>query len=145
MRPAAPLDLAADAGHTRCMTPVEEPKRNFWQSVRRGLMLRCPACGRGKVLAGYLKQAPSCTHCGEPIGDIQADDGPAWATILVVGHLVSPVFVIFAQPNEAQPWTPFLIVAGMVIALSGVLLPRMKGMFVGIIWASRAGEAVRAD
>jgi hypothetical protein len=29
-----------------------------------------------------------------------------------------------------------------VLLLGGVLLPRMKGLFIGVIWAARAGEAV---
>ena len=32
-------------------------------------------------------------------------------------------------------------IAGVVVGLSLLLLPRMKGLFVGLIWASRAGEA----
>jgi uncharacterized protein (DUF983 family) len=117
-------------------------KRDVWLAVRRGLALRCPQCGQGKVMAGYLKQADACGGCGLRTGDIRADDGPAWATILLVGHLVSPAFVIFARRNDAFPLLPFLIVAGLVLLLGGVLLPRMKGLFIGVIWAARAGEAV---
>lgn len=125
-------------------TPPPE-KRDVWLAIRRGLTLRCPSCGDGRVMAGYLKQADACSACGLRTGDIRADDGPAWATILLVGHLVSPAFVIFATRNEAFPLLPFLIVAGLMIGLGGILLPRMKGMFIGIIWAARAGEAVQDD
>ncbi len=120
-------------------------KRDVWLAVRRGLAVRCPQCGKGKVLAGYLKQADACSECGLRTGDIRADDGPAWATILLVGHLVSPAFIIFAKRNDAFPLLPFLIVAGLVLLLGGVLLPRMKGLFIGVIWAARAGEAVSDD
>ena len=117
-----------------------EGKRDTWLAVKRGLRLCCPACGRGRIMSGYLRQAEGCQNCGERTGDIRADDGPAWATILLVGHLVSPVFFVFAQRNEAAPLLPFFIVAGLVVGLSLALLPRMKGLFVGLIWASRAGE-----
>jgi uncharacterized protein (DUF983 family) len=128
------------------MTDLALPaKRDVWLAVRRGLMLRCPQCGKGKVMAGYLKQADACSCCGLRTGDIRADDGPAWATILLVGHLVSPAFIIFARRNDAFPLLPFLIVAGLVLLFGGILLPRMKGLFIAIIWASRAGEAVSAD
>ena len=120
-------------------------KRDVWLAVRRGLALRCPQCGKGKVLDGYLKQAKACSHCGLRTGDIRADDGPAWATILLVGHLVSPAFIIFAKRNDAFPLLPFLIVAGLVLLFGGVLLPRIKGLFIGVIWAARAGEAVSED
>lgn len=118
-----------------------EQKRDVWLAVRRGLRLNCPACGRGRLMAGYLRQAEGCLNCGERTGDIRADDAPAWATILLVGHLVSPVFFVFATPDGSSLWLPFFGVAALVIGLTLALLPRMKGLFVGLIWASRAGEA----
>ncbi len=127
---------------TNAVDAARPAKRDVWLAIRRGLALRCPACGKGRLLKGYLTPAEACTECGERTGDIRADDGPAWATILLVGHIVSPMFVIFATRNEAAPWLPFLVVAGMVVGLSLALLPRMKGLFIGAIWGSRAGEAV---
>jgi uncharacterized protein (DUF983 family) len=120
--------------------PTHEKKRDTWLAVKRGLRLTCPACGHGRLMSGYLRQAEGCFKCGERTGDIQADDGPAWATILLVGHIVSPLFFIFANRNAQAAWLPFLLVAGLVVGLSLLLLPRMKGLFVGLIWASRAGE-----
>ena len=117
-----------------------EGKRDTWLAVKRGLRLCCPACGRGRLMSGYLRQAEGCQHCGERTGDIRADDGPAWATILIVGHLVSPLFFMFANRDTRANLLPFVMIAGLVLALSLVLLPRMKGLFVGLIWASRAGE-----
>lgn len=32
----------------------------------------------------------NCSSCGEHFGKIHADDGPAWLTIIIVGHLVVP-------------------------------------------------------
>lgn len=121
--------------------PGSEKKRDTWLAVRRGLKLHCPACGKGRIMAGYLRQAEGCLHCGERTGDIRADDGPAWATILLVGHFISPFFFLFANPDGKAVWLPFLVIATAVIVLTLLLLPRMKGLFVGLIWASRAGEA----
>jgi len=118
----------------------DTPKRDTWLAVRRGLRLRCPACGRGKLLAGFLRPAASCSECGEPTGDYRADDGPAWATILIIGHIVSPMFFIFATQDAQASLIAFLVVAALVVGLTAFLLPRMKGLFVGLIWATRAGE-----
>lgn len=118
-----------------------EHKRDVWLAVRRGLRLNCPACGKGRIMAGYLRQAEGCSHCGERTGDIRADDGPAWATILIVGHLVSPFFFVFANRDSGAVFVPFLVIAGLVIGATLLILPRMKGLFVGLIWASRAGES----
>jgi len=121
--------------------PGSEKKRDMWLAIRRGLKLHCPACGKGRIMAGYLRQAEGCTHCGERTGDIRADDGPAWATILLVGHLISPFFFLFANRDGQAVWLPFVVVATAVVGLTLLLLPRMKGLFVGLIWAARAGEA----
>jgi uncharacterized protein (DUF983 family) len=127
------------------MTEGTQVRRDLWLAMRRGLALRCPNCGQGKLLAGYLKQAHACSNCLERTGDIRADDGPAWATILLVGHIVSPVFFVFANRDAGAAFLPFLIIAALVITLSLLVLPRMKGLFIGLIWASHAGEAVHAD
>ncbi len=116
------------------------PPRDTWLAVRRGLRLRCPACGHGKLLRGYLSPADACTACGEPTGEVRADDAPAWATILLVGHLISPAFFLFATQDAGASWMAFILIASLVVGLTLFLLPRMKGLFVGVIWASRAGE-----
>jgi uncharacterized protein (DUF983 family) len=131
------------------LSPSDPPaceRPSVGRAIMRGLRLRCPACGQGKLLSGYLKPAAECSACGEKTGRISADDGPAWATILLVGHLVSPSFIMFAHPYEPAPWAPFAIVATLVTILSLTLLPRMKGLFIAAIWNTRAGaEASAAD
>lgn len=119
----------------------DPPKRDVWRAVRRGFRLACPACGRGRLLSGYLAQTEACARCGERTGDIRADDAPAWATILIVGHLVSPFFFVFANPDTHAALGAFFMIAALVVGLTLLLLPRIKGVFVGLIWASRAGEA----
>ena len=135
------LDPDAGDGQITQMTASSDlPGRDMWLAVRRGLRLRCPSCGKGKLLSGYLKPAETCSSCGEKIGELRADDGPAWATILLVGHLVSPAFFVFATTDAETSLRAFLFIAAGVIAATLAILPRMKGLFVGLIWASRAGE-----
>lgn len=112
--------------------------RDVWLSVRRGLRLRCPRCGEGHLLAGYLKQVEACSVCGEDFREIRADDGPAWATILLVGHLCAPVFFVFAIKTTLPDWVPLAFVLSLVIGMSLALLPRMKGLFLSLIWANGA-------
>ncbi len=119
---------------------LDEPHRDTWLAARRGLRVRCPACGQGKLLAGYLRPAAACSECGEPTGEIRADDAPAWATILLVGHIVAPLFFLFATQDPQVGLMAFFLIATVVLGLTFFLLPRMKGLFVGLIWATRAGE-----
>jgi uncharacterized protein (DUF983 family) len=41
-----------------------EPKISFWQTVGRGLRLRCPVCGRGKMFTGFFTMEERCPSCG---------------------------------------------------------------------------------
>ena len=44
-----------------------------------------PACGEGPLMAGYLTVRDACPACGTELHHHRADDGPAWATILIAG------------------------------------------------------------
>lgn len=114
---------------------------SVWPAIRRGLRLKCPHCGEGPILAGYLKPAASCSVCHEDFSELRADDGPAWATLIVVGHLVSPAFLLFATPNETLRWLGFALVLTIMLSMVFFLQPRMKGLFMSIIWHNRAGQA----
>ena len=36
----------------------------FWRTMGRGLRLRCPKCGDGKLFSGGFTMASSCPSCG---------------------------------------------------------------------------------
>src|SRR5471032_3650243 len=72
--------------------------QDFWLTVIRTAVGRCPNCGEGRLFASYLKPVERCSVCGEPLGHIRADDGPAWLTILLVGHILAP-FLLAVAPN----------------------------------------------
>ena len=113
--------------------------RQFSFSVLwRGIQKRCPKCGIGAVLTGYLKPASSCSHCGEDFSHISADDGPAWLTLLIVGHAIVPLMLVFGRDNAIPAW--FSITSLTLITLVGVyfILPRAKGAFIALIWVTGA-------
>jgi uncharacterized protein (DUF983 family) len=68
------------------------------------------------------------------LGDIRADDGPAWATILVVGHLTVPFFLV-AVRADAPAWVIFGVLMPATIVLTAILLPRLKGIFASVLWS----------
>jgi uncharacterized protein (DUF983 family) len=121
--------------------------RQFSLSVLwRGIQKRCPKCGVGPVLTGYLKPASSCSHCGEDFSHISADDGPAWLTLLIVGHAIVPLMLVFGRDNAIPAW--FSITSLTLITLFGVyfVLPRAKGAFIALIWVTGAtGEDMFAN
>lgn len=113
------------------------PERDLGIALRRGWRLHCPNCGGGPMLKGYLKVRDNCPSCSEELHHQRADDGPAYLTILIVGHLLAPVMLwgyFRFQPEPLVLATIFVIGSA---ALSLFLLPRMKGMMVAFQWAKR--------
>jgi uncharacterized protein (DUF983 family) len=75
--------------------------------------------------------------CQEDLSPARADDGPAYLTILIVGHLMAPLLHIVFVRYRPEPLVLFSIFAVGCLALSLYLLPRLKGMIVGIQWARK--------
>ena len=115
-------------------TVEERPtKPAMWRGLRR----RCPSCGQGPMFEGYLKVSDSCAVCGEELKHHRADDGPAYLTILVVGHLMAPILHVSFTRFRPEPLVMATIFTLGCVALSLYLLPRLKGLVVGIQWAKR--------
>jgi uncharacterized protein (DUF983 family) len=117
------------------LTPSEIP---LGLAARRGLMGFCPSCGKTRLFASYLKQVQSCSNCGAEFGRIRADDAAPWGTIIVVGHVCMPL-MFFVSLDAFMPfWAGVFTWAALFAGLSMVLLPRSKGLFIALLWATRA-------
>lgn len=114
--------------------PIERPVK---PALKRGWKRKCPNCGSGPLLKDYLKVRDECVVCSEELYHHRADDGPAWATILISGHLLAPLMLIVFQTFRPEGWVMALGFSVVFLALALFLLPRIKGMFVAIQWAKR--------
>ncbi|WP_142849637.1 DUF983 domain-containing protein [Telmatospirillum sp. J64-1] len=120
-------------------------ERSITTAMWRGFRRLCPNCGRGAAFKGYLKVAPVCDHCGEQLGHFRADDGPAWATIFIVAHVIVPV-ALWIEQGYSPPLLAFVIamlLATLLMTLA--VLPLVKGAFVGLMWALRLRGDERHD
>ncbi len=104
------------------------------QALARGACRRCPHCGEASAFRSYLKIVDVCPACETPLGLYPCDDGPAYLTILLVGHIVvGPAFLfplIWQAPMEVV--LPALLSAIAIMTL--VLLPFVKGAFLAFLW-----------
>ncbi len=101
--------------------------------LARGFVGRCPACGEGRLYTRYLKVAPACAACGHELGQYRADDGPAYFTILIVGHLVVGPTLFFPFVWRAPAAVALAATLIPLIGLTLLLLPRIKGAFIGLL------------
>lgn len=117
--------------------PPAEAERPLRPAMLRGWRRKCPGCGAGPMLSGYLKVSANCPVCGEALHHHRADDGPAYLTILIVGHLMAPALLWSFITFRPDPMTLFAVFSVGTVALSLFLLPRLKGVMVAIQWARR--------
>ena len=114
---------------------LQTDDRPLSPALRRGFQGRCPACGRGAILYNYLKVHDHCPKCGEAFHYHRADDGPAYLTILIVGHILAPLIYFVYSTYRPQPWTLATIFCTLTVALALFLLPRIKGAFIALQWS----------
>ncbi len=110
-------------------------QRDTRDASLKGLRLRCPDCGEGKLFSGYLKVAPTCAACGLDLTPQRADDGPAYVVILLVCHIMGFAMHLMYKSFLDNPLMLALILGGGTVALSLAMLPPVKGMIVAIQWA----------
>lgn len=115
------------------------PEREMKTALLRGWKRRCPSCGNGPMLKGYLKVRSECPVCKEQLHHHRADDGPPYLTILIVGHLLAPTMGWYYVEFRPEPLVMLAVFAAGTVALSLFLLPRFKGAIVAFQWAKRMG------
>jgi len=111
-------------------------------AMLRGFKGQCPKCNQAPLFRAYLKPVNHCAHCEMEWAEVRADDGPAWATMLVVGHLLAPFFHLVIFHKSLPDWAPLVILGTAATILSLLLLPRMKGLFMGLVWLTGAPTSI---
>ena len=129
--------MTAHLAFAEGVPPADLPERPLWPALRRGWSCRCPNCGAGPLLRAYLKVRDHCPVCGEAFHHHRADDGPAYLTILLVGHILAPLIYFVFVTYRPEPLVMASVFTVVTIALALFLLPRLKGMLVALQWAKR--------
>lgn len=109
--------------------------RSLQQSLLRGIMMKCPACGVGSIFRRYLKVADHCAHCGETLHHHRADDAPAYFTIVIVGHVIVSLVLAVEMAYHPPLWLHAVIWLPLTILLALAVLAPIKGCLVSLQWA----------
>tara|TARA_Y100000052_G_scaffold21389_1_gene21579 strand:+ start:52696 stop:53055 length:360 start_codon:yes stop_codon:yes gene_type:complete len=102
--------------------------------IFRGLSRRCPACGEGKLFAGYLKLVSECDRCGEAFNHDQAADGPAWLTVLMLGPFFAPIIFLSSMTAGEHVLIVLPLLAIFMVTTALGVLAFMKGAWLGALW-----------
>jgi uncharacterized protein (DUF983 family) len=114
--------------------PVGRANMTFGQAVLRGLLGRCPNCGRGRMFKSFLKVADSCPVCAEELFHHRADDFPAYLVIVLVGHIVVPLMLLVETEYAPALWLEAAIWPAVTLALALAFLQPVKGAVVAMQW-----------
>lgn len=110
-------------------------KRNLGYALTRGFRGRCPACGGGHVLKGYISPCTECESCHENLAPYQAADFAPYLVTFAIGLTFTPVILVSTMVWNVP--APLALTVGLTAALACALtlLPRMKGAAIGLLWA----------
>src|SRR3546814_3688420 len=70
----------------------------------------------------FLKPIPRCPQCAQDWTHQQADDFPAYVSILVTGHLMAPLIIALVRDADLS-----------VPALMSVILPLAMTLMIGLL------------
>ncbi len=125
--------------------PTGAKPRDTQKAVLRGIRTRCPQCGAGPLLAGYLRVRDHCPVCREHLRHHHTRNGPIYLTIALVALIMGPLLTYLFQSFHPDPLILFTIFTVGCVGLSLYLLPKMKGAIVAFQWARRMHGFARPD
>ena len=117
----------------RSVNPSAWPQPPMRTAIGRGLLGRCPACGKSHLFNGFLRVVAECRNCGAPLGLARADDAPPYFTILVTGHIVVPLMYLVDRHQSPPLWVMSAIFLPLTFVLALGLLRPIKGGTVGLM------------
>ena len=104
------------------------------EAMARGARGRCPRCKEAKLFLRFLKPQPRCPLCGQDWTRQQADDFPAYVSILVTGHLMAPLIIALVRDAELSVAALVAIVLPLAMILMIGLLQPAKGAIIALQW-----------
>lgn len=110
-------------------------ERPVWTGIGRGFTDRCPTCGKGRLFGRFLKPVSACPVCATDNSVYPADDLPPYLVVMLVGHLVVPLFMWSDRALAPALWLQFVIWLPLTALLCLVLLQPVKGAVIGLCWA----------
>jgi uncharacterized protein (DUF983 family) len=105
-----------------------------WESILRGARSRCPRCNEAKLFTRFLKVVATCPHCRQDWTHQQADDFPAYVSILLTGHVMAPIMIALIQ-HTTLPLAALAAIIGLsMLALMIGFLQPAKGAIIALQW-----------
>lgn len=109
---------------------MTDPLYPHLNTLLTGLRCRCPRCGEGQLLKGFLTIRDACPACGLDYGFAEPADGPAFFGMSLVGLVGMALFMGFEFSAHPPIWVHMVVTMPLLIlGCLGVLRP-LKGWLV---------------
>jgi uncharacterized protein (DUF983 family) len=106
--------------------------------MRRGWRGRCPRCAHGALFGGFLKMRSHCRPAGWCSIRIRADDAPPISRFSQSAILLSRFVLVFERYGDQPPlWVHAALWLPLSVLMALILLPRIKGAVIALLWAHR--------
>ncbi|HYF21787.1 MAG TPA: DUF983 domain-containing protein [Caulobacteraceae bacterium] len=106
-----------------------------------GLRCKCPRCGKGPLLKGFLTIRKECPACGLDYAFADPADGPAFFAMSGVGLAVMAMFLVVEVLYRPPPTFHFLVTLPLTAVGCLAVLRPIKGWLVSSQYFYRAEEA----
>lgn len=105
--------------------------------VQAALSNRCPRCGQGAILSGYLEPNHFCGHCGLDFTKHAAGDGAPFIVLTVLCFFAVGLVAWLELSYEPPGWVHAVVVLPLVFMVGGPLLPIVKRFVIAqSVWAA---------
>ena len=107
----------------------------IWKSLKNGLHRRCPHCGAGALLDGWMTVRDRCPACGLVY---ERSAGDTWA-FWIIGDRIPIAIAIAAVYFGVGPrsWGEGALAIGVVAAALIATIPQRVGLVVALDYLSR--------
>ena len=110
-------------------------------TLSTGLRCRCPRCGEGPLLTGYLTIRESCPECGLDYSFADPADGPAFFVMSAVGLIGMIGLMAFDLGMHPPIWVHLVVTLPLLTLMCLATLRPFKGWMVSEQYIHKAAQA----
>jgi uncharacterized protein (DUF983 family) len=107
----------------------DEGPLKFWRTVGRGLRLRCPRCGEGRLFGGLFKMVDRCPSCGL---DVRREQGYYVGAMYINYGVTATVELAYGIPMAERGVS--LTALTIPLAAFGLIFPLLFFRYSKSLW-----------
>lgn len=118
----------------------DDDKRLVWPAIRRGLLCKCPRCGKGKLFPGFLDQYEYCPACGEPLARDSVGLLLSFLVVMIVASVIILVMLAMEVSGGASPLVYLFVLVPLSVLVPFAILRPAKGAIIALLWARQLSD-----